>query len=438
MLYYSHWLPVQDSQLCGIFYVHVVISSPRTSFPEGLSSSGQLGLGEDHMQISTPCRLNCSQLSEVTQIQAGDSYSAAITAGGELLLWGQIPSVSRVSNHTGLKSMWTPQPVPLAGRKVSNVACGTWHMMALTTKSKEKNRQRAQPDTETHFRDLVSNPLPTEHTEKENTAQDFRQVQHKLLEKPEESEKQQKDKESPKEEERHGQNKKEGNGEFHNVAVALLRSASGMDTTRNVYSSINFDPGVERDGFKTTESWERRNKPCRSKKSSSHVVFTTLHLLPRSEGEQRRPAASTLPQVLTGQQVQCRVLAQAQEERSPYLTELVQTSGSNSHILQSPRLRPKPRPPGRSTGPGAQRVTSSHRSRIRPHHGPESQVYNTSLQKLSPGPYVQVSTTSSHQGAEVFLSSAVSSSGSEPCLHCPTHRKDTSFSTSWKSASESK
>lgn len=40
---------------------------------------GQLGLGEDKIPISTPCLLYDSQLSAVMQIQAGDSYSAAIT-----------------------------------------------------------------------------------------------------------------------------------------------------------------------------------------------------------------------------------------------------------------------------------------------------------------------------------------------------------------------
>lgn len=39
---------------------------------------GQLGLGDDRIQISTPCLLSYSQLAEVTQIQAGDSYSAAV------------------------------------------------------------------------------------------------------------------------------------------------------------------------------------------------------------------------------------------------------------------------------------------------------------------------------------------------------------------------
>lgn len=50
--------------------------------PDAVSSyplQGQLGLGEDRIHISSPCLLADSQLAEVTQIQAGDSYSAAIT-----------------------------------------------------------------------------------------------------------------------------------------------------------------------------------------------------------------------------------------------------------------------------------------------------------------------------------------------------------------------
>lgn len=39
-------------------------------------------------------------------------------AGGKLLLWGQIPSLSQVSDQPGLKRLWTPQSVPVAGGKV--------------------------------------------------------------------------------------------------------------------------------------------------------------------------------------------------------------------------------------------------------------------------------------------------------------------------------
>ncbi|KAM3611009.1 uncharacterized protein V6R79_012226 [Siganus canaliculatus] len=136
---------------------------------------GQLGLGEDRIYVFAPSLLSNSQLTEVTQIRAGDSYSAAVTAGGELLLWGQIPCASRVTGHPGLKRLWTPQLVSLADGKVCDVACGTWHMMVLAW-SGEKNRECAHPKNAGRLRDFVSNPLPTERTEKENRLQDSKQV----------------------------------------------------------------------------------------------------------------------------------------------------------------------------------------------------------------------------------------------------------------------
>ncbi|XP_059192690.1 uncharacterized protein LOC131974411 [Centropristis striata] len=221
--------PVRD--IAGGCWHSLLLTDGGNVFSWGMGQEGQLGLGEDLIHISTPCLLSCSQLTEVTHIEAGDSYSTAVTADGELLLWGQIPCVSRVSDHSGLKNLWTPQPVPLAGGKVCDVACGTWHMMALTTRSKEKNRQYPRSETETRFRDLVSDPLPTEHTEKENTVQrkhsrgdlvsrkhqteDSRQDQHKLLhglERPEGSEEQKREEESESAEEEERPNKDEGDG----------------------------------------------------------------------------------------------------------------------------------------------------------------------------------------------------------------------------------
>ncbi|KAM8886908.1 uncharacterized protein AB9W97_013757 isoform 2-T3 [Spinachia spinachia] len=44
---------------------------------------GQLGFEDDRIQTATSCLLNYSQLGEVTWIQAGDSYSAAVTGSRE-------------------------------------------------------------------------------------------------------------------------------------------------------------------------------------------------------------------------------------------------------------------------------------------------------------------------------------------------------------------
>ncbi|XP_049433990.1 probable E3 ubiquitin-protein ligase HERC2 isoform X1 [Epinephelus fuscoguttatus] len=464
-------LPVRD--IAGGCWHSLLLTDGGNVFSWGMGQEGQLGLGEDRIHISSPRLLSCSQLAEVTRIQAGDSYSAAVTAGGELLLWGQIPCASRISDHPGLKKLWTPRPVPLAGEKVCDVACGTWHMMALTTRSREENRECARSETEARFEDLVSNPLPTEHTEKENTVQrlkastilqdrakltrpgpvspvnaqggnlyqpsikllDTRQVHHKLLhglERPEGSEEQAKDdeSESAEEEERHEErpNKDERDGALHDSASAIARSSTGMDRRGNGRSSIKSDQGDERESYRTAGPWESMKEPRRSR----DVVFTTLYVLPRSEGEQCRPAASSLPWLLTGQQAHGRVLDEAQKERSAHLTKLVQKSGSYSSILQSPRLKPKPRPPQRTPSPADQSVASCHRSRIRPHSGLRSPICNSSPH-LSHGQHAQMSSPFFHPGPQVETSLSSTPSSSELFRYCPTHRRVvSSFSISRK------
>lgn len=98
---------------------------------------------------------------------------------------------------------------------------------------------------------------------------------------------------------------------LNDAAFAIVRSATGTDGTGNGHSSIKSRD--DREGCRTVGPWELRNRPCRSRGSSLHVVFTTLQLLPRSEGEHCRPSASTLPLLKTKQQPQSRLLADAQE-----------------------------------------------------------------------------------------------------------------------------
>ncbi|KAM7416502.1 hypothetical protein PAMA_018517 [Pampus argenteus] len=459
--------------IAGGFWHSLLLTDGGNVFSWGMGQEGQLGLGENWIHASTPCLLNHSQLAEVTHIQARDSYSAAVTAGGELLLWGQIPCVSQVDDQSGLKRLWTPQPVPLAGRKVCGVTCGTWHMMALTAttfpspspndvllllkapphslshssnhnslqreaslmhRSSEKNRKCAHPETEAPFRNLVSNPLPMEHTQKENTVRDSRQVRHMLLQclgRPEGSEEQEKDEESGSAEEVvcKERAKIDGDEALRNSAFAVARSTTGMDRTGNGHSSIKSNQGDEREAGRTAGPRELRKERCR-RRGNKEVVFSTLHLLPRSEGGHFRPNTSTLPRLLTGQQTHGRGSTVTRQDRAPCQSELVQNSGSNSSILQSVMHRPKPRPPGRCTDPGVQTMAPCHRSSMRLHPGLEPPIYSSL--HLSPEEKVQMSSPLLCPRSQVETSFSPTFSSSETFRHCPTSRKVSSSATPWK------
>lgn len=119
------------------------------------------------------------------------------------------------------------------------------------------------------------------------------------------------------------------------------------------------------------------------------------------------------------------------QEGSTHLAELAQQSGSESRILQSPRLRPKPRPPGGCTGPAAQSVALCHRSRIL-NSGLKSLIFNSS-HHLSPGQQVQTSSPSFHPRPQVETPLSPTPFSSERFRYSPIHRRvASSFDTSWE------
>lgn len=140
------------------------------------------------------------------------------------------------------------------------------------------------------------------------------------LGRPQGSEEQEKDKESgsPEEEEVHRERAKgEGDGVLHHSAFAVARSTTGMHRTGNGHSSIKSNQGDEREGGKTAglrglRGLRELRERCR-RRGSKEVVFTTFHLLPRSEGGQFRPTASTLPRLPTEQQTHSRVVTEARQ-----------------------------------------------------------------------------------------------------------------------------
>lgn len=85
-----------------------------------------------------------------------------------------------------------------------------------------------------------------------------------------------------------------------------------MDRRGNGHSSIKTHQGDVRGGYGTAGTWDLR-KELRTSRRSGDVVFTTIHILPRTEREQWRSTAGKLPNLLTGQQTQGKILAEVQK-----------------------------------------------------------------------------------------------------------------------------
>lgn len=230
-------------------------------------------------------------------------------------------------------------------------------------------------------------------------------------------------------------------------------SATETDGTGSGHSSIKSKQGDDTEGCQTAVRFEPRSRTCRNRQGSLHVVFTTLHLLPRSDGKQCRPTAGTLPQLSKGQQAQSRISSGAQKvrvfyvvitnktttpvfpvchnilylyfhkslsfQRRLYLTKSVQKSEGDSSILQSPELRPAPRPPVKC--PGTQFVTSCHHPRTGPHSGLKSSIYRSSSISSS-GQQVHTF-PSSHLRSQVETSLSQTPPSSKPFKKCSANRR---------------
>nr|XP_057926327.1 uncharacterized protein LOC131127936 [Doryrhamphus excisus] len=336
-------------------------------FSWGMGQEGQLGLGEKCLQMSTPCLLSYSHRAQVTRIQAGDSYSAAVTAGGELLLWGQVPCVSQLSEHPSHRRIWIPQLVPLSDTKVSDVASGTWHIMALATRSSKKERDCTQSESDAPFRDHVWSTLLTEHTMTENTLKGFRQVGLEERKKEDEEERG----------ERERANSEESLKDPAKVHASAFNRARSV-TTGSRHSMIQ--SGLwKANGGTVALSDEERWKEQYKKRRSKDVVFTTIHPLPTSLEDRDLLCTSILPRLQPRQQ---EAYSEAGKERKK-CPSTIQKSGSDNHILSQvvmgPILRPQPRPPGRCVGFKDGNVASCHGSSMRLHRSLKSPVHSSSL-----------------------------------------------------------
>ena len=76
---------------------------------------------------------------QVTGIQCGSSYSAAVTSLGELYMWGR--GIYGRLGHGGSDDLMTPSPVTaLKGQRVIDVACGSGDAQTLAVTQSGKNR----------------------------------------------------------------------------------------------------------------------------------------------------------------------------------------------------------------------------------------------------------------------------------------------------------
>ncbi|XP_048734330.2 uncharacterized protein LOC125650251 isoform X3 [Ostrea edulis] len=92
---------------------------------------GQLGLGNTVTFQSSPKKLRHSKLkNNVVQIEAGESYSAALTENGDLFVWGKNSHVIRPDKPSNSK-FWLPFHINKGLRPIREVVCGAWHAAAI-------------------------------------------------------------------------------------------------------------------------------------------------------------------------------------------------------------------------------------------------------------------------------------------------------------------
>ena len=98
----------------------------------GCADNGRLGLGSSSSEHQASPQLVGGPLlgRRVVRLAAGNNYSAAVTADGELFTWGQ-GAYGRLG-HGGLEDVQLPTVVSaLAGQRVVDVACGSGDAQTL-------------------------------------------------------------------------------------------------------------------------------------------------------------------------------------------------------------------------------------------------------------------------------------------------------------------
>ncbi|XP_035234359.1 probable E3 ubiquitin-protein ligase HERC2 [Anguilla anguilla] len=166
--------PVSVNAVRGGCWHSLLLTDDGKVYSWGMGQEGQLGQGQNMAFLSAPCLLQSGVLSPgVLQIEAGESYSAALTADGGLFAWGRSRGVMD-AGRSGSQQAWSPERVPLGVREVCAVSCGTWHALALVRPRAEMrsgNRESHFRETGALFKEDSNYPQPMELEPRENSKQ---------------------------------------------------------------------------------------------------------------------------------------------------------------------------------------------------------------------------------------------------------------------------
>lgn len=134
---------------CGAQHTLVLTEEGRL-YSTGLGKFGRLGRGEmtselefeevEYFNSSNDSVLNPSDATTVVKVDAGSNFSAAMSAQGELWVWGRNDYGQIALGREAMRDMNSAEryprlvkSLPLEGHQVVDFACGEHHVVALTS-----------------------------------------------------------------------------------------------------------------------------------------------------------------------------------------------------------------------------------------------------------------------------------------------------------------
>ncbi|XP_041463874.1 uncharacterized protein LOC121414890 [Lytechinus variegatus] len=142
--------PILFNRISHSSFAFCIFTANGTVYSWGVGVDGQLGHGEDVTYLAQPKALVDGVFpGRVAQVACGDSYSAALLGDGSLYMWGKSSHVIQTDQPSSQK-VFRPVGIPLKGRSVAMVSCGSWHTAAITGKPE---RQPLEEDSDTSEED---------------------------------------------------------------------------------------------------------------------------------------------------------------------------------------------------------------------------------------------------------------------------------------------